>query len=72
MEYDNLHDHCIIDAKLWEDLRNSDTDTISRNCNVIFDTKDKFYRVPVLNTEFAVFPWDENRRPPLRHDLLPY
>ncbi len=59
MEYDTLHDHCAIDGSLWENLRNSDPEIISRNCDISFDSDDRFYRIPVLNREYAVFPWEE-------------
>lgn len=56
MGYDTLHDHCYIDDKLWEDLKNSDIETVCRNSGTSFDTEGNFYRIPVLDTEFAVFP----------------
>ncbi len=59
MEYDTLHDHCALDDRLWENLRNSDPDVISHNCSISFDSKERFYKIPVLNEEFAVYSWEE-------------
>ena len=56
MGYDTLHDHCYIDDKLWEDLKNADREVISRNSGAFYDPEKIFYRIPVLDCEFAVFP----------------
>lgn len=59
MDYDTLHDHCLVDDKLWDDLRKLDPGTVSGNCEIIFDADKRFYRIPVLNNEYGVFPDDK-------------
>ena len=59
MEYDILHDHCVIDSSLWKELKNADREKIIRNTGASFDPVKQCYRIPVLNEEFAVFPAEE-------------
>lgn len=59
MKKENVPDHFVIDDRLWENLKNSDTEIICRNCEIFFDSKDQFYTIPVLNEKYTVFPWKE-------------
>ena len=55
-EHEDIPQHFIIDNQLWETILDSDPEVISRNCEISFDRKDGFYRIPMLD---EVYPQDK-------------
>ncbi len=58
MDYDTLHDHFELDEALWNELDKLDPGMVSSNCSITFDNEKKCYTIPVLDTEYVVFPDD--------------
>ena len=56
---EDIPQHFIIDNQLWETLQKVNPEIISRNCEISFDQKDGFYRIPVLNDFYGIFPQDK-------------
>lgn len=54
-----MHDHLEIDDQLWERLKDLDPDILCRNCNIFYNFDDRYYTIPVLDEEYAVFPFDK-------------
>ena len=58
-EHEDIPQHFIIDNQLWETILDSDPEVISRNGEISFDRKDGFYRIPMLDEVYEVYPQDK-------------
>ena len=58
-KYEDIPQHFIVDNQLWETILDSDPEVISRNCEIFFDRKDGFYRIPMLDEVYEVYPQDK-------------